>query len=167
MTVSRSIRPGQSPLAAKTTRPVPPTLVWMTPARLRQYWPKADLPLAAFHSLCAPPRPHREPPTVATGCLPLPPPRPRRLPAPSARCARYRLGTLRGRCSYRLFLGLQGFSGEVVEREGEEGEHDDADQHVVQRVVVAEAGEGTVGGGFVEFDANAEEADDATGGDEA
>ena len=61
---------------------------------------------------------------------------------------------------------LQGLSGEVVEREGEESEHDDADQVVMQGVVVAEAGNGAMGGGFVEFDADAEEADDASGGDE-
>jgi hypothetical protein len=38
---------------------------------------------------------------------------------------------------------------------------------VVERVVVGEAGDGAVGGGFVEFDDYAEEADDAAGGDEA
>src|SRR5260370_42030474 len=65
----------------------------------------------------------------------------------------------------KLSLGLQGLSGEVVEGEGEESEHDDADQVVVQRVVVAEAGDGAIGGGFVKFDADAEEADDASGGD--
>src|SRR6266851_147617 len=101
MLASPSIRPDRSLSAERATRPAPPTLAWVTPALLRQYWPRADLPLAAFHSLDAPPRQHREPPAVATGCLPLPPPRPRRLPAPSARCARYRLGTSPERCSLR------------------------------------------------------------------
>ena len=63
--------------------------------------------------------------------------------------------------------GVEGFSGEVVEAEGEQGEHEDADPVVVEGVVVAEAGDGAVGGGFVELDADAEEADDAAGGDEA
>src|SRR5260370_10294422 len=101
MPVFRSFRPGQSPLAAKTARPVPPTLVWMTPARLRQYWPKVDPPLAACHSLDALLQPHPGPPADATGCLLLLPPRLRRRLAPSARCARYRLRTLLRRCSDR------------------------------------------------------------------
>ena len=37
---------------------------------------------------------------------------------------------------------------------------------MVQRIVVAEAGNGSVSGGFVKFDADTEEADDATCGDE-
>jgi len=62
---------------------------------------------------------------------------------------------------------IKGFSGEVVERVGEEGEHEDADQVVVKGVVFAEAGDGAVGGGLVELDTDAEEADDSAGGDEA
>ena len=55
---------------------------------------------------------------------------------------------------------------EVVERVGEEGEHEDADDVVVEWVVVAEAWDGAIGGGFVELDAHAEQAHDAAGGDE-
>src|SRR5216683_4925511 len=99
MLASPSIRPDRSLSAERATRPAPPTLAWVTPALLRQYWPRADLPVAAFHSLDAPPRQHREPLVVATECSPLPPPRPRRLPTPSARCARYPLETLPVGCS--------------------------------------------------------------------
>ena len=64
-------------------------------------------------------------------------------------------------------LFTQRLSGEVVEAEGEGGEHEDADPVMVERVVVGEARDGAVGGGFVELDADAEEADDAAGGDQA
>src|SRR5258705_8813671 len=167
MLASPSVRPDRSHLGAKTDRPTPRTSAWVTPALSRRNWPRVDLPPAAFRNLDVPPRPHRELPADATEYSPLPPLRPRRLPAPSVRCARYRLGTLRGRCSYCLSLAVQRFSSEVVEGEGEESEHDDADQVVVQRIVVAETGDRAVGGGFVEFGADTEEADDASGSDEA
>src|SRR5665213_2357672 len=48
----------------------------------------------------------------------------------------------------RLFF-IQRLSGEVEEREGQQREHDDADPVVVEGVVVAEAREHLVGGGFV------------------
>src|SRR5258705_8796845 len=167
MLASPSVCPDRSHLAARAARPAPPTSAWVTPALSRRNWPRVDLPPAAFRNLDVRPRPQRELPADATEYSPLPPLRPHRLPTPSALCARYRLGTLRGRCSYCLSLAVQRFSSEVVEGEGEESEHDDADQVVVQRIVVAETGDRAVGGGFVEFDADAEESDEASGGDEA
>ena len=59
---------------------------------------------------------------------------------------------------------FQRFAGEVVEAEGEEGEHDYADPVVVEGVVVGEAGDGAFGGGFVELHDDSEEADDSAGG---
>ena len=50
---------------------------------------------------------------------------------------------------------------EVVERVGEQGEHEDADPIVMQRVVIAEPGNGAIGGRLVEFDGDPEQADDA------
>ena len=64
-----------------------------------------------------------------------------------------------------FFSVVERLAGEVVEAEGEEGEHDDADHVVVQWIMVAEARDGAIGGGFVEFDADTEESDDAAGGD--
>ena len=65
-----------------------------------------------------------------------------------------------------ISLGLvEWFAGEVVERVSEEREHEDADPVVVERVVFVEAGDGPVGGGFVELHGDSEEANDATGGD--
>jgi hypothetical protein len=64
-------------------------------------------------------------------------------------------------------LAPQRLPSEVVQRVGEEGEHEDADPVMVEWVVVAEAGDGAIGGGFVELDADAEESDDAACGDQA
>ena len=41
-----------------------------------------------------------------------------------------------------LAFGIEGLPGEVVEGEGEQGEHDDAHWIMVERVVFAEAGDG-------------------------
>src|ERR1700730_12361110 len=116
MLASRSIRPDRSLSAARAAHLAPPSLVLVTPALLRPNWTRPDLLLAAFRTLCVPPQPHREPRADPSECSPLPLLRPRRLQAPSAQYARYRLGTLPARCSYCLSLGLQGLSGEIVER---------------------------------------------------
>src|SRR5258705_12972466 len=155
MLASPSVRPDRSHLGAKTDRPTPRTSAWVTPALSRRNWPRVDLPLAAFRNLDAPPRPHRELPVDASEYSPRPPLRPRQLPTPSALCARYRLGTLRGRCSYCLSLAVQRFFSEVVEGEGEESKNDDVYQVVVERVVVAETGGRAGGGGVVEIEADA------------
>lgn len=60
----------------------------------------------------------------------------------------------------RLIL-FHGFSCEVVETEGQQGEHQDADPVVVEGIVVAEVRKDFVCGSFVESCAYAHEADDA------
>ena len=69
-------------------------------------------------------------------------------------------------------FSLKGFSGEVIKRKSEKGEHDDADPVLVEGVVVAEAPElpmtsALFGEALKQTNTHAEEADDAAGGDEA
>ena len=64
-------------------------------------------------------------------------------------------------------LRVEGFAGEVVKAVGESGEHQDGDPVVVEGVLRGELEDLLVGCGFVELDADAEQADDAAGGDEA
>ena len=66
-----------------------------------------------------------------------------------------------------LFVCVEGLSSEVVEREGEQTKHKDADPVLVEWVVFTETRERSVGSGLVESDGDAEKADDAASGDEA
>src|SRR5262252_8259430 len=55
------------------------------------------------------------------------------------------------RSSFRI---VQRLSCEVVERVGEQGEHEDTDPVLMEPVVLAEAWDGLVGGGLVELGAD-------------
>src|SRR5271163_2511916 len=100
MPASRLACLGRSRSTAKAARPAPPPWACLIPGLSRWYWPRAGRRLAAFRSLCGPPRLRRALPVVASGCLLLLLLLLRQWRAPSVRCAPCRLEKLLGRCSW-------------------------------------------------------------------